>query len=218
MMLGGLGAAGLGLLLLLIAVFGGFGKKPDSVESRIEAYTQRGRRRGAAAAPVQQQGVAAQAVGIATKALEGNRGLESALGDRLEAAGMSLKPAEWLLLHAGIAVGAAAVGFLMSSGGLLITIVALFAGILLPWLYLGFKRSSRLKAFNSQLRRRCSCWPEACRLACRSPRASTRSCARARTRSRASSVEHWSRLGSACRSRTPSRRWHAWRARTSSGR
>ena len=45
----------------------------------------------------------AQAVGIAEKALEGREGLATALGAKLEAAGMSIKPAEWLLTHAAIA-------------------------------------------------------------------------------------------------------------------
>ena len=49
--------------------------------------------------------VAAQAVGIAKGVLENQKGLEIELGDKLEAGGLSLKPAEWLLLHAGIAVG-----------------------------------------------------------------------------------------------------------------
>ena len=52
----------------------------------------------------------AQAVDIATKALQANRGLEVKLGDKLEAGGLALKPAEWLLIHAGIAVGATVVG------------------------------------------------------------------------------------------------------------
>jgi tight adherence protein B len=150
-MIGGLGAAGVGLLLLLVALFGGFGKKTDTVENRISAYTQKGRRRAVAPVAAQSQGVAAQAVGFATKALEGNKGLESAVGDRLDAAGMTLKPAEWLLLHAGIAVAAAALGFLMTSGSLVLTLVALLAGVLVPWLYLGYRRSRRLRAFNSQL-------------------------------------------------------------------
>ncbi len=151
MMLGGLAAAGVGLLLLLLGLLGGMGKKQESVESRIEAYTSRGRKKAKAAAKGPSQGMAAQAVGFASKALESNKGLEVAVGDRLEAAGMSLKPAEWLLLHAGIAVGVAAVAFLFTSGNLVLTIVGLLAGLLLPWLYLGHKRSSRLKAFNSQL-------------------------------------------------------------------
>ncbi len=151
MMLGGLAAAGVGLLLLLLGLFGGVGKKPESIESRIAAYTRKGHKKVAAGHSPTQGGMTAQAVGFAEKALEGNKGFEAKVGDRLEAAGMSLKPAEWLLLHAGVAVGAAGVGFLVSSGSILFTLVALLAGIVVPWLYLGHKRSSRLKAFNSQL-------------------------------------------------------------------
>ena len=88
---------------------------------------------------------------IAGKALASNKGLESALGARLEAAGMSMRPAEWLLMHAGIAVGAGMLGFLFSSGGILLTLLLLALGIFLPWMYLGFKRSRRLKAFDAQL-------------------------------------------------------------------
>ncbi len=95
--------------------------------------------------------MAAQAVGIATKALENNRGLEIKLGDKLEAGGLAIRPAEWLLIHAGIALGAAAVGMLLSGGSLLFAAVALLLGIVLPWLYLGRKQSKRLKAFNTQL-------------------------------------------------------------------
>ena len=152
MMLGGLAAAGAGLMLLLLGLFGGAGKKTESVESRIEAYTRKGRKRaGAKTVSPNQAGMTAQAVGLAEKALESNRGLEVVLGARLEAAGLALRPAEWLLMHAGIAVGAAAVGFLLTSGGLVLTVLAFLAGILLPWIYLGLKQKSRLKAFNSQL-------------------------------------------------------------------
>ena len=151
LMFGGLGAAGLALLLVLVVAFGGVSKKPDSVETRIAAYTRKGRGRSQTSQSAAPQTVTAQAVGIAEKALEGNRGLEAAVGDRLEGAGMSLKPAEWLLLHAGIAVGAAAVGFLLGSGSILMALATLVVGAVVPWMYLGFKRSSRLKAFNSQL-------------------------------------------------------------------
>jgi tight adherence protein B len=64
---------------------------------------------------------------------------------------MSLKPAEWLLLHAGIAVGAMALAFLISGGALLLAAIALLLGAVIPWLHLGRKQSKRLKAFNSQL-------------------------------------------------------------------
>ena len=66
---------------------------------------------------------------------------------------MSLKPAEWLLLHAGIAVGTAAVVFALhrrqpADAG---WSALLLGGALVPWVFLGFKRSRRLKAFNGQL-------------------------------------------------------------------
>ena len=38
---------------------------------------------------------------MASKALASNHGLEAKLAARLDAAGTSFKPAEWLLLHAG---------------------------------------------------------------------------------------------------------------------
>ena len=90
----------------------------------------------------------AQAVGIAEKALEGREGLTTALGAKLEAAGMSIKPAEWLLTHAAIAFLAGLISLLLSSGSILFTLVGLFFGLLLPWAYLSFKRSRRVKAFK----------------------------------------------------------------------
>jgi tight adherence protein B len=97
------------------------------------------------------QGVAAQALGVAEKALESNKDLESNLATKLEAAGMAMKPAEWLLTHAGVAFGLGLLGLLVSSGGIIVTIAGLALGVLLPWVYLGFKRSRRVKAFRAQL-------------------------------------------------------------------
>jgi tight adherence protein B len=90
-------------------------------------------------------------VGLAQKALAGNKGFESTLGTKLEGAGLAMKPAEWLLLHAGIAFAGGFLGFLVSSGGLLLTIVFLSIGSVLPWLYLNLRKSRRQKAFNAQL-------------------------------------------------------------------
>lgn len=154
MMLLGLGAAALGGLILLLSILGVFGgKKTDSVEDRIAAYTRKGSRRlsQSRAQQEQAQGVTAQAVGIAEKALEGREGLESALGGKLEAAGMSMKPAEWLLTHAGIAFLTGVISLLLSSGSILWTFVGLFFGAFIPWAYLSFKRSRRLKAFKYSL-------------------------------------------------------------------
>jgi tight adherence protein B len=153
MMLAGIGAAAVGLLVLLLGVLGVFGRgASDTVEDRIAAYTRKGSKKLAASRqPQPQQGVTAQAVGIAEKALSGSSGLSTKLGDKIEAAGMSLKPAEWLLAHAGIVFLSGLVALLLSSGSILVTLLGLFFGALLPWLYLSFKRSRRLKAFKYSL-------------------------------------------------------------------
>lgn len=158
MMLAGLGVAALGVLLVLLFALGVFDRqKTETLEDRIAAYSRSGDARAAAGtpgvplAPAKPQGVAGPAVGLAQKALESNKGLEARLANRLEGAGMALKPAEWLLVHAGIAVGAAILGFLFTSGSFLATLVLLFVGVVAPWMYLRFKRGRRLKNFNSQL-------------------------------------------------------------------
>ncbi len=150
-MLGGLGALCLGVLVILVGLFGGLGgKRKQSLESRIDVYTRRGA--GQRTAPTQApQGVAAQAVDLATKALETNKGFEVKLSKKLEAAALPFRPAEWLLLHAAIAFGASAVVFMLSGGSLVMAAAGWFGGALLAWMYLGFKASRRLKAFNGQL-------------------------------------------------------------------
>jgi tight adherence protein B len=156
-MLGGLAAAGVGILLLLISAFGVFGEKRQTVEDRIAAYSRQEGTAGSgtptshSSALAQPHGLAGSAVGMAEKALESNKGLAASVGERLEAAGMSLKPAEWLLLHAGVAVGTGMVGFLLSSGGGLVMLLFLIIGAIVPWMYLGLKRSRRVSAFNNQL-------------------------------------------------------------------
>jgi tight adherence protein B len=151
MMLAGLGAAAVAGLILVLSALGVFNKgEKQTVEDRVAAYSRKTKRKtpaGAAPTP----GLTANAVGFAQKALEQNRGFEAKLGTRLEAAGMSLKPAEWLLVHAGIAVGLSFLGLLMSSGSIVVALLALFFGLVLPWVYLSVKHSRRVKAFNSRL-------------------------------------------------------------------
>lgn len=153
MMLLGLGGAGVAIAVLVIAALGGFGSgsKQDAVDRTIEAYTRQGAKKMALAANEPSQSVTQQAVGAASKMLSNNKDLESKLGTRLEAAGMQIKPAEWLLIHVGLAVGAGLVGLLITSGGIIGMAIGLFFGVLGPWAFLGFKRSRRVKAFNAQL-------------------------------------------------------------------
>jgi tight adherence protein B len=148
-LLGGLTGIAIGFLLVVLALSGGMGKEDLSLDKRIAAYTRQGAGQRSSGAPP--LGAKAQAVDIATKALANNRSFELRLSARLEAAGMSLKAAEWLLLHAAIAVGTTAVVFVLTGGDLVLCCVALLCGVLLPWTYLGRKRNKRLKAFNAQL-------------------------------------------------------------------
>jgi tight adherence protein B len=156
----GLGAIGLGVLVVLLGALGVLGKRDkESLEDTIAAYTRAGAPQGSgsrmasghSAPPGSPKSMKESAVGVAQKALEGNGAFESKLAGKLEAADVALKPAEWLLIHSGIAIGAALFGFLLSSGGALAMLLLLFAGGVLPWLYLSIRKSRRLKAFNAQL-------------------------------------------------------------------
>ncbi len=159
LMLVGMGGIALGGLLVLAMALGVFKRRPKTtLEDRVAAYTKTGDPRAAfqvgAATPTSagsSKGLTDSAVGVAEKALSSSKGLESTLGSRLDAAGLSLKPAEWLLLHAGSAVGGSVVGFLFTGGNPFITAVAFAAGVVVPWLYLGLKKGRRLKAFDSHL-------------------------------------------------------------------
>jgi tight adherence protein B len=157
-LLAGLAALGLGVLVVLLGAFGVFGRRGKaSVEDQIAAYTRVGAARNAVATarrtgqPDASRNVTGSAVDLAQKALRGNAGAEAKLGDKLDAAGLSFKPAEWILIHAGIALGAAALGLLLSSGDLLPTLLLFLVGATVPWVYLGIKKSRRLKAFEGQL-------------------------------------------------------------------
>jgi len=154
LMLGGLVALGLGgalIALLFTGVFGG--SQGQTLDDRLGPYAgdsrSRTRTRTVSAPSVHGPSVKQQAVGLAEKAMSG--GMDVSLARRLDAAGMKLNSAEWLLLHTGVAVGAAGLGFLFSGGRLLPTLLLLLFGAAGPWAYLSLKRSRRLKAFNSQL-------------------------------------------------------------------
>jgi tight adherence protein B len=92
-----------------------------------------------------------QARQAAERALANNKNLEARIAHSLEAAGMALRPAEWLLLHAAIAVGGGLLGVLIGAGNLILGIVCILAAIVGPWVYLRRKRSMRLRAFGMAL-------------------------------------------------------------------
>jgi len=149
LMLVGLGAFGLGVLGMIIGVARMAGSGPDdqSLEARISQFT------GGASTGTRKASkdldLRGQAKDAAASMLSRSQSLEARIATRLEAAGSALKPAEWFLLHGGIAFGAGIVGMLL--WGPLGLLLLLLAGAVVPWVWLGTRRAKRLKAFNTSL-------------------------------------------------------------------
>lgn len=147
-MLAGALAVFLGLVGLLTMVLASPGK--SSAERRLDAYFEGGaggksgkrRASGSGSADLKESAVA-----MTSKVV--NADLETRISQRLAGAGSALTAAEWVLLHAGIAVGAAAVGFLM--GGGVLGVIGLLGGVAIPWVYLKWRHRRRLNTFNGQL-------------------------------------------------------------------
>jgi tight adherence protein B len=83
----------------------------------------------------------------AERALANNKDLETRLALGLEAAGMSLRPAEWLLLRAGIAFGGGVLGILLGSGSIVLGLLLFIVAMAGPSIYLRGKRQRRMNAF-----------------------------------------------------------------------
>jgi tight adherence protein B len=148
----GVGALGFGLLMLLIAMVPR-AAAPLTPEQRVASYTAATRkhvpkRRGQKA---ESDDVLSSAKSAEDDLLMHNASLEARIAARLDAAGSELKPAEWLLLHAGVAVAVALLGMMLGAGNLVLGIVFLGLGILGPWIYLGMRRNRRRKAFGRGL-------------------------------------------------------------------
>ncbi|WP_107774629.1 type II secretion system F family protein [Nocardioides sediminis] len=148
MMLAGALSLFLGLLGLLVTVLSRPGRK-SAAERRLDAYFDSapgggGTRRAARSGSTD---LKESAVAITSKVV--NEDLETRISQRLNGAGSALTASEWILLHAAIAVGSTAVGFVMS--GPPMAVMLLLLGALLPWLYLKWRHRRRLNAFNAQL-------------------------------------------------------------------
>lgn len=150
-----LAALFVGLLLMLYVALGSLKRddKQGRVRRRLSIYTLTGR------APVKQEEtttalgsshVARSAVEFAGKVVR-RRGFEESLNLRLEAAGVPLRPAEWMIIHLGIAIGAALLALLVSGGDVIPTVLGLGLGFGLPFGYLTLKESRRTSAFLGQL-------------------------------------------------------------------
>lgn len=89
-------------------------------------------------------------MGVADRVVK-SRDLESRLGHRLDAGGVPLKPAEWLLLHVGIAVLVPLLVLLLTNAAPVPTVLAAFLAAAGPWGYLAVKKRLRTRAFLAQL-------------------------------------------------------------------
>ncbi len=149
-MYGGIAALGLGLVAALVLLVPR-PAKAMTPEERASVYTDRliGRHAGPERPEADQ--ALTQAKDAAAKMLHRNKSLEDRIAARLEGAGSSFKPAEWLLLHVAIFVGAGVLGLLLGKGNIVLGLLFLAVGALGPWIFLGLKRSRRRKAFNSSL-------------------------------------------------------------------
>jgi tight adherence protein B len=146
-MLAGALALALGLGGILVTILVGATDGRSSTERRLDSYFgddgKSGGHRGAAA----KTDLKGSAVAVADKVVSAD--LETRISQRLTGAGSALTAAEWLLLHAGIAVGSAVVGFVLGGGGL--AVLGLVLGAVLPWMYLKFRHKRRLNKFNANL-------------------------------------------------------------------
>ena len=150
-MYAGVLAIGLGLVVLLVALVPRPAPAPSAAD-RVVSYTAR------TGGPAEQEGprldteqAIAQAKDAAAQVLRRTKGLEATIARRLEGAGSELKPAEWLLVHAGIVVVAGVFGLLLGAGNIILGLVFILLGVAGPWVYLGMRRSRRRKAFNAGL-------------------------------------------------------------------
>ena len=152
-MYAGIAAATVGILAMLVLALGGDrGSKQGSLDRQIEAYTREGAKKLAAArVETDASSMTQQAVAVAESVLDGQKGLEAALGSKIEAAGLALKPAEWLLIHFGITLGFGVLSLLLGGGSPVFMVLGLFLGAVLPWAFLLIKKKRRLAAFNAQL-------------------------------------------------------------------
>lgn len=133
-------ALGLGLMVLLALVLTAR-RGPSVTQRRLAAYL------GEAPASVETGSIRDSAVAFTANIVSGD--FETRLAQRLAGAGIAFTAAEWVLLHAGIAVAAGFGGLVL--GGPVLMVVLLLAGCLLPAVYLRRRHAKRLAAFGAQL-------------------------------------------------------------------
>src|SRR3954451_18733687 len=155
-LVGALIALFVAVAVLLAVALSGFsgGSSRTGVRRRLSIYPLTGRpveeSREETSTMLGDSAVARSAVELAGRGV-GKRDMEAMLAQRLDAAGVPMKPAEWLILHTGLAVLGGVLLLLISGGGLLATIIGFAIGIIGPWVYLSFKEGRRTNAFLERM-------------------------------------------------------------------
>jgi tight adherence protein B len=155
MMYAGIGAVGLGLLglLILLVPF----ERTLTTQERVQQYAARAGTGAPASAPITvsasrpEESALQSAKDAAANVLSRNVSLEQKIAQRLDGAGSQIRPAEWLLLHAGIFLGMSVLGLVIGGGNLVVGLVFMVIGAAAPSMYLRFRRKRRKRRFESAL-------------------------------------------------------------------
>lgn len=141
-----------GLLVVLLIAFRGNDTDDGRVGRRLRGYGDDAVTSSSASPSMVElkDRVARSAVELAGRVSD-KRGFDQTLGLKLEAGGLVLKPAEWLLILTGATVVGALAGALVSGFGLLGILLGGVVGFAIPYLYLSIRVSSRRKEFDSVL-------------------------------------------------------------------
>jgi len=144
----GLAALFLGIGAVLAFALNGLTARPQTMRGRLEPFVDAG---AARRKPKEQsKSMRETAVGLADELVR-QRGLEESLTRRLDASGVPLKPAEWLIVHIGFAILLPLMVLLVTNVNPALTIVSVVLGLFGPLGYLAFKGARRTNKFLAQL-------------------------------------------------------------------
>jgi tight adherence protein B len=147
----GLVCLGVGICVVLMLAVPG--ERELTAEERVVQYAARAGSGAPAISPVapitSNESALESAKGAVATVLKRNQTLEQKIQHRLEGAGSALRPAEWLLVHVGVFLLASTVGLLL--GGLIVGVIFIVLGAIGPWMFLGYRKKRRKKAFERGL-------------------------------------------------------------------